>query len=259
MGKRSSTAGKHAPTEASVNARRVLDLARPALVSLIQSFRVAVAKRDPLVDLRPAVAAKWVRPESLDLVIQHAHGWIKERLDRLLLDRKPASISADEFNREMQAFLPRCDFQKMIMSMAGLPSPQQVSAERIRIYVRQLEIIELDEETTLQAINEYLRASVTRSKLSEAGIVHEDSFTEYEESLTSFWRNKRRQNRLTFAQHKPEDLGQLLFSDCCLHQSKLQGLELPAYFTPGSYHALADDETIGWHPDYKTKLQGAKG
>lgn len=255
---RSPRSGNGRPTEASAYANRVFAAQESSLGILIQNFRITTAKRDPLSDLRPAVAAKWVRPESLDLVIDHAHGWIKERLDELLLARMPASIGADEFNREMQAFLPRCDFRTMIMGMAGLPSPEQVAAERIRTYVRQLEIIDLDEETTLQAINEYLRASVTRTKLSEAGIVHDDSFIDYQEALTSFWRNKRRKNSLTFPQHMPEDLGQLLLSDCCLHQQRLQGLELPAYFTPGSFHALADDETVGWHPEYQTKLKGAE-
>jgi hypothetical protein len=109
----------------------------------------------------------------------------------------------------------------------------------------------------LHSINEYLRASVTRTRLAEEGIVHGDSFTDYEEALTTFWRNKKRQNALTHTQRTPEDMGQLLLSDCCLHQQKLQGLEMPAYFTPGSYHALADAETIGWHPEYHVRLKGA--
>jgi hypothetical protein len=194
---------------------------------------------------------------SVELVIQHAHGWIKERLDGLLLEQKPAIISTNEFNREILAFLPRCDFRTMVTSMAGLPSSEQVEAEKARTYVRQLEIVDLDDDVILQSINEYLRASVTRTKLAEQGIVHEDSFVEYHEALMAFWRNKKRQNTLTHILHKPESLGQLLFSDCCLHKEKLQGLEMPAYFTPGSYHTLADDETIGWHPDYQVKLRGA--
>jgi hypothetical protein len=252
---RSGVAGRKTETEAYAN--RVLRFDAPTLEMLIQNFRVVTAKRNPLADLRPAVATKWIRPESVELVIQHAHGWIKERLDGLLLEQKPAIISANEFNREILAFLPRCDFRTMVTSMAGLPSSEQVEAEKARTYVRQLEIVDLDDDVILQSINEYLRASVTRTKLAEQGIVHEDSFVEYHEALMAFWRNKKRQNALTHTQHKPESLGQLLFSDCCLHKEKLQGLEMPTYFTPGSYHTLADDETIGWHPDYQVKLRGA--
>jgi hypothetical protein len=244
-------------TEAGSYAERVLRFDAPELEMLIQNFRVTTAKRNPLADLRPAVSAKWIRPESVELVIQHAHGWIKERLDGLLLAQKPAIINSNDFHREILAFLPRCDFRTMVTSMAGLPSAEQVEAEKVRIYVRQLEIVDLDDDAILQSINEYLRASVTRTKLAEQGIVHEDSFVEYQEALTTFWRNKKRQNALTQPHHRPEGLGQLLFSDCCLHKEKLQGLEMPAYFTPGSFHTLADDETIGWHPDYQVILRGA--
>jgi hypothetical protein len=248
---------RRTPTEAEQFAERVLSFNEPKLIALIQNFRITTAIRNPLADLRPAVALKWIRPESAELVIQHAHGWIKEKLDGLLLANKPASIGSNEFNREILSYLPRLDFRVMVTSMAGLPSPEEVEAEKARTYVRQLEIIAVDDETTLHSINEYLRASVTRTKLAEQGIVHEHSFTEYEEALSAFWRNKRRQNSLTHTNRPPQDLGQLLLSDCCLHQQKLQGLEMPSYFTPGSFHALADDQTIGWHPEYQVRLKGA--
>lgn len=248
-----------AVTEAESYADRVMSFDQSALIILIQRFRITTADRNPIADLRSAVALKWIRPESVDMVIQHAHGWIKERLDGLLLAGKAASISVNDFNREMMSFLPRCDFRTIVSSMAGLPSAEEVAAQKIRTYVRQLEIIAVNDEDILHAINEYLRASVTRTKLAEKGIVHGESFTEYVEALTMFWRNKRNQNVLTHTGRSPEDLGQLLLSDCCLRQQKLQGLEVPPYFTPGSYHALADEETIGWHPEYKTKLKGATG
>ena len=244
-----------APTGAETYATKVFD--HRALPSLIEGFRITASRMNPLADLRPLVADKWVRPESFELVIQHAHGWLKEKIDSLLLAKKPAVISANEFHSEMLTYLPRCDFRTMVSSMAGMPSREQVAAERVRTYVQQLEIIELDEESTLHSINEYLRASVTRTKLAEQCIVHDESFTEYEEALTAFWRNKKRHNALVYPQHTPQDLGQLLLSDCCLHQQKLQGLEMPPYFTPGSYHALADERTVGWHPEYQTKLGGA--
>lgn len=48
--------------------------------------------------------------------------------------------------------------------------------------------------------------------------------------------------------------GQLLLADCGTHQQRLQGLEVPAFFTPGSFHALAEEKTVGWHPEYEILL-----
>jgi hypothetical protein len=244
------------PAELKTHVNRVFSCDPDTLTQIVRNFRITAATQDPISDLRPIVGAKWVRPESVDLVIQHAHGWLKERLDSLLQLRRLAAVSVDEFNEEMRKFIPRCDFLHFVADMAGRPTVGQVEAERVRTYVRQLDLIDFQDEDTLEAINSYLRACVMRTKLSERGLVHEDSFEEYEEALLSYWRNKKRQNTLTNPAHTGAQLGQLLLSDCCLHLQKLQGLEMPSYFTPGSYHALADVETIGWHPDYKSLLKG---
>lgn len=61
----------------------ILQAPTDIVVGIIQRFTLSVAAKDPLRDLRPKVDKKWVRPESVDAVIQHAHGWIKEKMDGL--------------------------------------------------------------------------------------------------------------------------------------------------------------------------------
>ena len=46
----------------------------------------------------------------------------------------------------------------------------------------------------------------------------------------------------------------MLYYDCMDHGAKLEGLETPAHFTRGSFHALAEDRLIGWHPSYLLEL-----
>ncbi len=234
----------------------VLDLSSESTVAIIQRFQLSVAAIDPLRDLRPRVKAKWVRPESVELVIKHAHGWIKEKLDGLLLEGKAAVLDVDEFNAEISAYLPRVDFRQILTAIAGRLelTDDTIAAEQLRTYVRQLELIEYSEEDVMEAINNFLRASAERSAWSEAGIVHDDSFDEYEASLTTYWKNKRAVQRVIHKSLSCVERGQLLLADCALHQQKLQGLEVPAFFTPGSFHALAEEKTVGWHPDYEALL-----
>jgi hypothetical protein len=106
---------------------RVLNSDRAQLAQIIVNLRITTARRDPLADLRPLVETKWVRPESIDLVIQHAHGWLKERLDNLLQQRKPAILPTDEFIEEMRKLMPRCDFRQIVLNMAGPPTPEQIA------------------------------------------------------------------------------------------------------------------------------------
>jgi hypothetical protein len=212
---------------------------------------------DPHEDLRLLARHKWVLPEVVDDIIKHAHGWVKERIDRLIQQHKPAVIDVADFNREITSYLPRLNFHRVLMSFASEPTTREIEAERLRTYVRQLDLVEASGEDVLEAINAYLRASVMRAKWGEEGAVHEDSFSEFAEALITYWRNKRNHNEL--AQHgmTPVQLGKLLLADCNLHRENLQGMPVPSFFTPGSYHALADELEVGWHPDYRTHIAKA--
>jgi len=234
----------------------VLESPTDAAIGIIQRFTLSVAAKDPLRDLRPKVDSKWVRPESVDAVIQHAHGWIKERMDGLILAGKPAALNVDEFNAEMRSFLPRVDFQHILAAIAGKLelTEDTLAAEQLRTYVRQLQLIEGSDEDVVEAINQFLRAAAERSAWSKQGLVHEKSFDEYEEALISAWKNKRSVHDITHKNLSGVDRGKLLLADCGLHQQNLQGLEPPPFFTPGSFHALAEDQTVGWHPEYKKLL-----
>ncbi len=240
----------------AVYVNHVLENPTDNVIGIIKRFNLEVSARNPLRDLRDKVANKWVQPESVEAAIQHAHGWIKEKIDGLILEKKPAALSVDEFVAEMRSYLPRIDFQHMLAAIAGTIdlTEDTIAAEQLRTYVRQLQLIEGSDEDVIEAINHFLRASAERSEWSKQGIVHDKSFDEYEEALVSFWKNKRKVHAITNKNLTEIERGQLLLADCGLHQQKLQGLEPPPFFTPGSFHALAEDETVGWHPEYKNLL-----
>jgi hypothetical protein len=163
----------------------------------------------------------------------------------------------DEFNAEIAAYLPRVDFRQILTAIAGTLelTDDTIAAEQVRTYVRQLELIEYSEEDVIESINNFLRASAERAAWSKAGIVHDNSFDDYEESLIAYWKNKRTAHRVIHKSLTGVERGQLLLADCGMHQQKLQGLEVPAFFTPGSFHALAEGKTVGWHPEYETLLR----
>ena len=80
----------------------------------------------------------------------------------------------------------------------------------------------------------------------------------YENDLHATWRHKLIRTRAIHAAKPAVNQGQLLFSDCIEHEARLNGLEIPRSFTRGSWHALADDSKIGWHPDYQNALTASK-
>jgi hypothetical protein len=234
---------------------KLLNPSNTVFPEIVMRFRKSTPKRSALGDLRPLVEAKWVRPELVEEIIAHARGWMTERVEELAQQRRPIVIKVADFTQEMRRFLPRLDFDRILTTVAGEPSADEVAAERVRTYVEQLKLIEAPEEDVIGAINAFLQASVARSKWAEAGIVHEQSFDDFEKALKLFWFHKRKQNLLIHKELTAIEKGQLLLTDCCLQAQPLQGLSVPSFFTPGSYHALADERNVGWHPDYEKKLR----
>jgi len=46
----------------------------------------------------------------------------------------------------------------------------------------------------------------------------------------------------------------MLYSECMEHQARLDGLATPPHFTRESWHALVDEQEVGWHPRYKNLI-----
>ena len=45
--------------------------------------------------------------------------------------------------------------------------------------------------------------------------------------------------------------GQLLLYECKSRQEVIRDISPPPSTIPGTYHALADELTIGWHPNWE--------
>ena len=218
-------------------------------------FKFTSGSGSPQADVRNQLKSKLVPPEVLDLVLDHAIGWLKRKTDLCLEKSLPAFVSRDEFYTELTSFIRKCTLRGILAGVAGKPSTEEVKEQLMRTYVRQLEIIEADEEDIFVAVNDFMRASVDRTEWSRAGLINETSLDDFEEALIAFWRNKKKQHALINSELGHSVQGQLLYRECSMHRRSLEGLEVPDYFTPGSFHSLADILEVGWHPEYKIKVR----
>ncbi len=223
-------------------------------LEIVQRFQLAFGSGDPIQDVKEQLKTKLVPSELLETVLTQALGWVKRRTDSLINAGEPAFVKFDEFHADLTTFITKCATRRILTSVAGAPGQQSLEAEMLRTYVRQLELIECEDEEKVHAVSAYLRAAVDRTGWSKAGLIHESSLDEFEQALETVWRNTKRRCALTRTAD-PVKQGMFVYNGCIAHRRTLEGLEVPDYFTPGSFHSLADDERIGWHPDYKVKLK----
>lgn len=229
---------------------------RDLVASILVRFTTDTTNESPEEALKPILLEKLVGADSFDIVIRQAHGWVKQQIDQFVGVGKPVRILKTDFHEPLLTFVRTHDRINILRSVAGTPSEEDVQSElAFRQYVQQLRIVDLDDVDVLQAVNDYLSASIDRTTWSDLGLISETSLQTLESELTVTWRNKRRKVSAAYSEKNEIGRGQLLYSDCMEHDARVDELETPRQFIRGSWHSLADDHAVGWHPDYASELK----
>ena len=235
---------------------RVFDADVSLVSKLIMSFTYRSGTGSPQQELRSLLSKALIPTEFLDDVLKYSLGWVKHETDILLEQKKPAVISVERFRNSVSSFVQKLAYRSILNTYAKQPPLEQIQSDlQLRTYVSQLELIESNDSDKIRAVTDYLKASSDRTQWSEKGLVHESSFDELEDGLNRTWKNLKSKVDIMLSSQGEIERGQYLYSECSQHKATLEGLELPNHFIPGSFHALADSQSVGWHPDYKNKLK----
>ncbi|MCG8424133.1 MAG: hypothetical protein MJE77_40080 [Proteobacteria bacterium] len=245
--------------EAQEHVDIVLNTGSALAARIITRFNADVAGQDPMDALKPLLRQKLVSESSYNDVIRWANGWVKQKIDKLMSKGEHARIRQSDFQDALLNYVRTHDRVDILRSIASTRSKSEIETEiAIRNYVKQLQLIELDDIDLYAAVSDYLSASADRAQWSEDGLISEESMMTLERELGQTWRNKRRRVRINHEDKDEKDQGQLLYSECMEHRANVDGLETPSQFIRGSWHALSDDQTVGWHPRYKEELASSR-
>ncbi|MHB1629234.1 MAG: ABC-three component system protein, partial [Bacilli bacterium] len=85
----------------------------------------------------------------------------------------------------------------------------------------------------------------------ENEIIDEDVAVDFERRLFQFWSTQRKRIAITEKQLGENEKGQLLLLDCKSRNETIRNMTPPSSTIPGTYHALADELTLGWHPNWE--------
>ncbi len=239
-------------------ANPVLSTEDAILVPLIANFELQCGSGSPHSDFLSALAQQIIlEATDIEVVAPQMLGWVKQKLEMSLEEKRPAIVSRDEFFLTMRAFIRATAFRQMLRSFASRPSNEEKAKERLRTYVRQLELIDLGETHILGSITDFLMSASERVEWAARGLVHPNSFDDLDISLREVWSNHSLVAEASFAD-KPIPRGRSLLGQCMNHQVPVQGMTAPSYFLRGCFHRLADSKELGWHPDFQSLLSEPK-
>lgn len=246
-------------TEIAPYVENVLNAGDPILVAkVIKNFTLTCASGSPQADVEAILKTHPISQSRVRDIADHMSGVVKRRIDELLEAGKPAIITSDEFHILYTAYVQKVDRDTVLRSHAKRPTDKEAAGHLPRMFVQQLDLIGLPFEDKLEAVGDYLMAVADRTSWAASGEVDPTSFDDLDVKLKRSWKNKRLACKTAHGDKAPEAQGLALYADCMDETVSVQQKEAPDHFIPGCLHRLADDLSIGWHPEFAVQLKTKK-
>ena len=208
-------------------------------------------------EVKTLLVSNPVVPDELaDHIVIYLLGWVKKTLDGRIENDEAPIIIFDEFSLELLSLVRRLDRSMILASLIAKPTIGELGDFSGDVFVRQLELVNVDQDYIERAALSKRRAEDNIVAWTEKGLVHESSYDDLKDELLGVWGNEKSNVTIVHSNKTAQDKGRLVLNRCVAHKTKLQGHELESYFVPGSFHVLAENQVVGWHPDYKVKIKG---
>jgi hypothetical protein len=195
-------------------------------------------------------------------IVETLRGWMHENILRQLETGQAPVISKKDFNEKLSKTVTReTDDRLVILAKTivkgQIPKEKREEAE-YRNFVKQLDLIKhVDKHNIiLDAIDDFLCSETERTRLTLKGDLTRQELEIVDDNSKERWkevfRQKVRQTGSSLSDDQLSDLAFDIYSSTIENYlSKIRGFETEPYFTKGSFHKLADDLQIGWHPNWQ--------
>lgn len=193
---------------------------------------------------------------SIDSVYHELMGFILDSIAKRISQKKIAAISKKEFKKFVQDIFYKIRTKQLTDYASSHICAQNREIGEKPIYIQQLEIIKQSEEEILEATNDYINAKINRQDWIENEILEEKEINDFEKNLEKSYKNSKKEIDLIHPDFDDVRKGQLLLVECKKVNVHLAQQQTPAGTIAGTYHSMADQKRIGWHPNWENLLEG---
>jgi hypothetical protein len=221
--------------------------------AIIRRFEFQIGSSTGHEEVRAELKSKFIHDDYLTFVSDKLSGWFSETVMSKIASQEIPVVHWVDLAHQLTVCVERIRRRELIdFARKAPPTEAQIKGDLDArpLYVKQLDQIELDDDRIIEAVTDYLRADINREKWIEIEIIDEDLAEEFEENLRQFWQNERQRISITEAARDNISKGQLLYLGCQSRQQMIRDMSPPPSTVSGTYHALADEPVLGWHPDW---------
>lgn len=200
-----------------------------------------------------------------DKILFYLKGWISDKCKLLINSKSPIVISKEDFNSTVESVydsyrLSTINFtaRKQILEEIG---DKEIEVIQNSTFVEQLKLIKHRnlQNIILDAIRDYLCYEKEILNVAKYAHITSKDFDDFAEINRIRWGrvfDKYVVNELEdYTKEEKDNFAYKIYDEILSMEVKFKGLyEIPitsSYFKNGSYHSLAENLQIGWHPDWK--------
>lgn len=232
---------------------------RKHLEQVIAHFNYRHGSADSYADLRVRFSKMAIQDSLLEMMMDRMAGWVKRQIDTAIEKNLDAVISVKDFRRELTSYHVKLINQPFLERFTFEVPKGELAEHASRLYFRQLILIEADDNELMEAVSNYLSALAHAVRYCRDEVINPASLGEYAAELRALWSQLKKKWELQGNTKGDVHFGKSLLNDCSLQKTKMQGSDVPTFFMCGSFHGLADELEIGWHPKYLQLLRGTNG
>lgn len=230
------------------------------VAQIISRVELDIHENDYDVKLVKKFQGQPIPPEFADNLLVFMLGWVTEEANRYIKEGFPAIITSIDYRKTLIAQCRMYNQQNAIPALSREITPDEARSEveSQDVYIRQLDLIQMDFDDKLDAASDYLQTKAETTIRAEKGLFTPQSSKDYNDKICRIWRSKRKQI-LLLPSCSDAVKGQQLYAQMGEVAPQIDSA-LPSFFGSGTLQTLAnkpcEDPEIGWHPNYKELLKG---
>lgn len=227
------------------------------LLQIICRFEVQYGFGAGYNDVDIEIRKKSVPPSLIDFLRNKINGWLLETIQEKIIKKEPACIPWENFDRQFLSVFERVRRLELIDFALEAPPKDDEIDNQVKIwprYLRQLDLIGLTDDEIVESVSDFLKADVNRHKWIEKEIINEDMAIDFVNKLRGFWKSQKKKIEITEKNLPDEEKGQLLLEECKTRKETIGEMTPPYPTIAGTYHALAEEPILGWHPFWEKLL-----
>ncbi len=231
------------------------------LAKVIQNFELQIGIGAGYDDVQKELVRKHLPTSQIPFLLKSISGWLHKELTETIAVRQPARVKWEDFDRQVKILFDRARRLELIDFTLQEPIEESDIKQQVKIhpcYLKQLDAVDCDVDDTLEAVSDFLRAKVNRDKWIENEIIDEDIASDFQAKLLLFWSNQKKRIKITERNLSENVQGRLLLLDCKNRQETIRDMHPPTSTIAGTYHALADEPLLGWHPNWENLFKKGK-